>query len=100
MYACELCFICGVAPQTPVERVPDLPRMVARAHQLLDLNRHRAMQSTTGDLTPRRNLWVYARGGQRCRRCGTRIVETQLGEVGRERVTYHCPRCQRPAAEL
>lgn len=94
MYACELCFISGVDPQTPVGEVPDLPRMVARAHQLLDQNRHRAVQSTTGDLTPRRNLWVYARGGQPCRRCGTRIVSTELGDPGRERVTYHCPRCQ------
>jgi formamidopyrimidine-DNA glycosylase len=94
MYACELCFISGVDPRTPVASVPDLPRMVARAHQLLDVNRRRAMQSTTGDLTPRRNLWVYARGGLPCRRCGTRIVETELGDAGRERVTYFCPRCQ------
>jgi endonuclease-8 len=94
MYACELCFISGVDPRTPVTAVPDLPRMVARAQQLLEQNRHRAMQSTTGDLRPRRNLWVYARGGLPCRRCGTRIVETELGEAGRERVTYYCPRCQ------
>jgi endonuclease-8 len=95
MYACELCFISGVDPRTPVERVPDLARMVARAHQLLDHNRRRARQSTTGDLAARRNFWVYARGGLPCRRCGTRIVETELGEAGRERVTYSCPRCQR-----
>jgi endonuclease-8 len=94
MYACELCFICGVDPRAPVDRVPDLPRMVARARQLLDLNKQRSMQSTTGDLRPGRALWVYARGGQPCRRCGTRIVETELGEPGRERVTYHCPWCQ------
>ena len=94
MYACELCFISGVDPQTPVEHVPDLPRMVARAHQLLDQNRHRAVQSTTGDLARGRNLWVYARGGQPCRRCGTRIVQTTHGPEGQERVTYHCPRCQ------
>ena len=94
MYACEVCFICGVDPHTPVARVPDLPRMVARAHQLLDQNRHRAVQSTTGDLTRGQSLWVYARGGQPCRRCGTRIVQTELGEPGRERVTYHCPSCQ------
>jgi endonuclease-8 len=94
MYACELCFISGIDPRTAVADVPDLPRMVARAHLLLDQNSRRAMQSTTGDLTPRRNLWVYARGGQPCRRCGTRIVESELGEAGRARVTYHCPRCQ------
>lgn len=94
MYANELCFISGVAPETPLGAVPDLPRMVARAHQLLDLNRHRAVQSTTGDLARGRNFWVHQRGGQPCRRCGTRIVETMLGDEGRERVTFRCPSCQ------
>ena len=94
MYACEVCFLSGVAPQTRVGDVPDLPRMVARAHQLLDHNRHRAVQSTTGDLARGRNLWVYGRGGRPCRRCGTRIVQTEMGEEGRKRVTYHCPSCQ------
>jgi endonuclease-8 len=94
MYACELCFVLGVDPHTPVARVPDLPRLVARAHQMLDQNRHRAVQSTTGDLARGRTFWVYGRGGQPCRRCATRIVETSLGPEGQERVTYHCPRCQ------
>jgi endonuclease-8 len=69
--------------------------MVARAHQLLDLNRHRGVQSTTGDLGRGRNFWVHQRGGRPCRRCGTRVVETMLGDVGRERTTYACPACQR-----
>jgi endonuclease VIII len=94
MYANELCFISGVAPQTPVGRVPDLPRMVARAHLLLDQNRHRAVQSTTGDLARGRNFWVYRRGGEPCRRCGTRIREFVLGDPGQERVTFACPACQ------
>lgn len=94
MYACELCFICGVAPRTPIEQVRDLPRMVDRAHQLLDLNRQRAVQSTTGDLARGRTMWVYRRAGRPCRRCGTSIIESDLGDPGRERVTYHCPRCQ------
>ncbi|MGC4111666.1 MAG: DNA-formamidopyrimidine glycosylase family protein [Nocardioides sp.] len=94
MYANELCFLAGVDPVVPVAAVPDLARMVARAHQLLDANRHRAVQSTTGDLRRGQNLWVYRRGGLPCRRCGTRIVETMLGEAGQERVTFRCPHCQ------
>ena len=94
LYADELCFVTGVSPETPVTRVPDLPRMVARAHQLLDLNRHRAVQSTTGDLARGRTTWVHRRGGQPCRRCGTRIERSMLGDAGRERVTYRCPSCQ------
>jgi len=94
LYANELCFVAGVAPESAVGGVPDLPRLVGRAHQMLDLNRHRAVQSTTGDLTRGRTTWVHGRGGQPCRRCGTRIVETSLGPEGQERVTYHCPSCQ------
>ena len=94
MYANELCFLAGAAPETPVGDVPDLPRMVGRAHQVLDLNRHRAVQSTTGNLGRGRTFWGHGRGGRACRRCGTPIVESMLGETGRERVTYHCPSCQ------
>jgi endonuclease-8 len=94
LYANELCFISGVAPETQVADVPALPRMVARAHQLLDQNRRRAVQSTTGDLARGRTTWVYRRGGEACRRCGTRIRESLLGEPGRERTTYACPSCQ------
>jgi endonuclease-8 len=94
MYADELCFLSGVAPETAVGHVPDLPRMVQRAHQMLDLNRHRAVQSTTGDLGRGRTSWVYGRAGRPCRRCGTPLVETLLGEPGRERVTVRCPSCQ------
>jgi endonuclease-8 len=94
MYANELCFVAGVAPETPVARVPDLRRLVVRAQQMLDVNRHRAVQSTTGDLARGRTFWVHGRRGQSCRRCGTPIAETSRGPEGQERVTYHCPRCQ------
>jgi endonuclease VIII len=94
MYANELCFIAGVSPQTPVEQVPDLPRMVQRAHQLLDQNRHRAVQSTTGDLSRGRQFWVFGRAGRECRRCRTTIRQTHLGDEGRERTTFWCPSCQ------
>lgn len=94
VYADELCFIAGAAPETPVGHVADLPRLVGRAHQMLDLNRRRAVQSTTGDLTRGRTFWVHGRRGQPCRRCGTTIVESMVGGSGRERVTFHCPSCQ------
>jgi endonuclease-8 len=94
MYAAELCFLFGLAPETPVARVPDLPRLVDRAHQVLDLNSRRAQQSTTGDLARGRQFWVYNRGGRPCRRCGTPIRETVLGDPGRERPTFACPTCQ------
>ncbi len=94
MYAAELCFVTGVAPERPVAQVPDLRRMVDRAHQLLEVNSRRAQQSTTGDLARGRQFWVYDRAGRPCRRCGTPIRQSLLGDEGRERTTFACPHCQ------
>ena len=94
MYAAELCFVSGVHPLTPVGSVPDLPRMVRRARQMLDLNKERAVQSTTGDLRERERMWVYRRDRSPCRRCRTPIEVAMAGPAGRERATYWCPSCQ------
>jgi endonuclease-8 len=93
VYKCELCFLSGVDPRTPVGSVPDLPRLVARAHQLLVANRDRVERITTGDRRRGRQLWVYGRRGP-CLRCGTPISRADVGPVGQERPTYWCPSCQ------
>jgi endonuclease VIII len=90
VYKCELCFLLGVHPETPVAAVPDLTRLVRRAKQVLEVNKERLAQATTGDTRRGRSHYVYSRERQPCRRCGTRIVCAELG--GRE--TYWCPRCQ------
>jgi len=92
MYAAELCFISGQNPQTRVADVPDLERLVRRAHQMLQLNVTRATQATTGNL--REPFWVFRRDKAPCRRCGTPIAVAMRGEPGRERASYWCPRCQ------
>ena len=94
MYAAELCFLAGVHPLSPVTRVADLDRLVRRAHQMLLLNKERAVQSTTGDLRPRQRMWVYRRDRSPCRRCDAPIRVAMRGEPGRDRATYWCPRCQ------
>lgn len=94
MYMAELCFTSGVHPATPLARVGDLPRLVRRAKQMLEVNKERAIQTTTGDLRPRERMWVYRRDQSPCRRCGTPIRVEMLGEPGRERATYWCPSCQ------
>jgi len=38
----------------------------------------------------RQSLSVYGRGGEPCRRCGTTLRSTRLGQ----RAPVHCPRCQ------
>jgi endonuclease-8 len=94
MYAAELCFTSGVHPDTPVSKVPDLARLVRRAKLMLEANKDRAVQVTTGDQRQGRRLWVYGRDRQPCRRCATSIVVEERGEAGRTRPTYWCPSCQ------
>ena len=77
-------------------QVPDLRRLVRRAHQMLDLNKERAFQSTTGNLRERERMWVYRRDRSPCRRCGTPIAVEMQGPAGRERASYWCPSCQPP----
>jgi endonuclease-8 len=92
MYLAELCFTSGVHPATPVGAVPDLVRLVRRSKLMLEHNKTRATQSTTGDL--REPFWVFRRDKAPCRRCGTPVVVAMLGPPGRERATYWCPSCQ------
>ncbi len=94
MYMAELCFVSGLHPLTPVGQVPDVLRLVRRAHQMLDVNKERAQQSTTGDLRQGRRMWVYRRDRQPCLRCGTPVEVAMRGEPGRERASYWCPSCQ------
>jgi endonuclease-8 len=90
LYKAEVLFLRGVWPWTPVGRTPDLPGLVALAQRLLDANRGRWTQSTTGSLRRGETTYVYGRQGRPCRRCSTPIRAADQGE----RVTYWCRRCQ------
>jgi endonuclease VIII len=98
LYKSELCFLAGVDPAHPVGEVPELARLVRRARQLLEANKLRVEQVTTGDLRKGRQAWVYRRDGQPCRRCGTTIRVRMDADgpphAGRERASYWCPSCQ------
>jgi endonuclease-8 len=85
-----LCFVTGHLPTAPVKDVKDPLRMVQRARDMLWLNRSRWNRVTTGDTRHGRELWVYGRAGQACRRCGTLIESDSSGD----RVSYWCPVCQ------
>ncbi|CDP84566.1 MULTISPECIES: endonuclease VIII Nei2 [Mycolicibacterium] len=90
VYCNELCFVFGRLPTSPVSSLTDPLRVVQRARDMLWLNRSRWNRTTTGDTRNGRQLWVYGRAGEPCRRCGT-LIET---DKGGERVTYWCPSCQ------
>ncbi|HEX4252683.1 MAG TPA: DNA-formamidopyrimidine glycosylase family protein [Pseudonocardia sp.] len=94
LYRAEVCFLLRVSPWSPVSSLADPGRVVALAHTLLLRNADRPEQSTTGELGRGRQHWVYGRGGQPCRRCGTRIRTGEQGDGLYARVAYYCPRCQ------
>jgi endonuclease-8 len=94
VYKCEVLFLRGVSPWSPVRQAGDLIRMVTLARQLLDANKGRIGQVTTGMTGRGRETWVYGRGGSPCRRCGTPIRK-QVGTAQEERITFWCPACQK-----
>ena len=93
VFKAELCFLGKVDPLTPVGAVPDLEGMVAKARQLLEVNKDHPIRITTGDRRRGFQLWVYRRRGP-CLHCGTWIVKAEQGPPGQQRTTYWCPTCQ------
>lgn len=92
IWLAETCFVQGACPVGPVGAVRDPARLLARARLMLQSAMRTGRPVTTGD---RRNpVWVYRRHRQPCLRCGTTILAGEVGEAGRERTTYWCPRCQ------
>ncbi|HWM58548.1 MAG TPA: DNA-formamidopyrimidine glycosylase family protein [Pseudonocardia sp.] len=94
LYKTEVCFLLGVSPWTPVRDLPDPDEVIALSRRLLLRNAERPEQSTTGELGRGRQHWVFERGGQRCRRCGTRIRTAEQGDGVYARLAYWCPQCQ------
>lgn len=90
VYCNELCFVSGHLPTAPVDAIADPLRLVTRARDMLWVNRMRWNRCTTGDTRAGRQLWVYGRAGQGCRRCDTPIDCDDSGD----RVAYWCPSCQ------
>ena len=97
-YMCEVLFLRGVTPWTPVAQAGDLHRLVDLVHRIVLANRDRGVQSTTGDLRPGREQWVHARSARPCRRCGTSIRVAPIGQPPIDRAAFYCPNCQRGPA--
>jgi len=98
----EILFVSGVDPFTATADLPaeTLARVLDTAHRLMKLSVLETDKTlspaigrrTTGSLHRHQKLWVYGRGGQPCRKCGTRIQSRKTGLDAR--LTYWCPRCQ------
>lgn len=109
VYKSEVLFLCGVSPFRAIESVDEmtLRRVLGKARDMLAANvvdgttaaivTYTGFRRTTGRSDSGERLWVYARGGKPCRRCGTKIESAKQGPDAR--VTYWCPTCQADEAE-
>jgi endonuclease VIII len=93
VYRCDVLFLHGLAPTTPIAAIDPGRRreLFATAGQLLRANLDGVVRTTVPG-APAGTLWVHGRAGAPCRRCGTPIVVGQLGEQAR--YVYWCPTCQ------
>jgi formamidopyrimidine-DNA glycosylase len=94
VYRCEVCFLRGVHPSTPVGAIGDPSGLIDLVKRLMEANRTTGMQCTTGDTRRGRGRWVYGRRDEPCRRCGTPVVRVAEGSGREDRVMYFCPHCQ------
>jgi endonuclease VIII len=97
LYKAETLFLRGLSPWRPVGEVGEvggLPELVELARRLLDANKERIGQVTTGNPARGEQTWVYGRARRPCRRCRTAIRRADQGPAAEERITYWCPRCQ------
>jgi endonuclease-8 len=97
LFKAEVLFLRGISPWRPVGGVPDLPALVDLARRLLDANKERVGQVTTGNPARGQETWVYGRKGRPCRRCRTPIKvdgHAGRGTASLERITFWCPSCQ------
>jgi endonuclease-8 len=99
VYRCDVLFLHGLHPATPVGAVDDATRrsLLVTAGELLRANLDGDGARTTVPDAPAGSLWVHGRAGRPCRRCGTAVGSGQLGEHARW--VYWCPTCQPLRAE-
>lgn len=92
----EVLFLAGIPPFALVGELDDakLRELLRASRKVMQMNvrKRRPGRETTGSLDPSRRKYVYGRGGDACRKCGTPI---EYAKQGRDvRGTYWCPRCQ------
>jgi formamidopyrimidine-DNA glycosylase len=96
-YKAEMLFLRGIGPWRPVGDVGDvgdLAALVSLGKKLIEANKRRSTQVTTGNAARGQQSWVYGRAGRPCRRCGTPIRSASQGAAPEDRITFWCPSCQ------
>lgn len=95
-YKSEVLFLGGVNPFARLadvtdEQVREVLR-IARKVMIANVRKRTQGRVTTFSLDPSQRKYVYGRGGQPCRKCGTAVSFAKQGSDARP--TYWCPRCQ------
>ncbi|HKK23474.1 MAG TPA: bifunctional DNA-formamidopyrimidine glycosylase/DNA-(apurinic or apyrimidinic site) lyase, partial [Pseudohaliea sp.] len=100
IYAAESLFLAGISPLRGAGRIGAARYDALAGHIRAVLTAAIAQGGTTlrdfvgGDGRPgyfAQQLWVYGRGGQPCRRCGTPLRERRIAQ----RASVYCVACQR-----
>ncbi|HEX8254269.1 MAG TPA: DNA-formamidopyrimidine glycosylase family protein [Thermoanaerobaculia bacterium] len=95
-YKSELLFMTRISPFARVAELTDDQLMTilrtSRKVMVANVNKRSGARITTFSLNPNEKQYVYSRGGDPCRRCGTRIEYAKQGKDARG--TYWCPKCQ------
>lgn len=105
-YRSELLFLRGISPARTVAEVDargGLEPLLVLARKTMAVNVRRQIRVFTGIDKRRARHWVYGRGEEPCRRCGTPVVAGELGKITGtssdadrfERTVFFCPACQR-----
>ncbi len=100
IYSDEILFLSGVRPNRPVSRLSTQEKKYIFKYILVVLKiAIKAKGSSVGDFVRTDGSWgqmgkfhyVYGRGGQKCKKCGTIIESLKLGG----RTGSFCPKCQK-----
>lgn len=96
MWAAESLFLERLGPWTMPSDLgaTRIDALIARISTLMGRARHHAVQSSTGSRRKGEELFVHARSGRPCRRCGDTVRVAMIGPAGRERTMFYCPTCQ------
>lgn len=93
----DLLFLAGIHPFALVREIPDdkLTGLLRISRKVMQMNviKRRPGRETNNSLDPRQRKWVYGRGGEPCRKCGTPVSYAKQGKDVRG--TYWCEGCQR-----
>ena len=101
VYKCEVLFLEGLAPDTPVTQLedPQIARLYERARTLMQQNLGGWRRTTTRKVDAQHpplrgepRHFVYGRAGLSCLKCGARVRGRRLGDAAR--ATFWCPGCQ------